>query len=45
VVYNMPVPIALSMVSKSVVTESSSQKIEAVREHFIVVQNSGGEHN
>lgn len=43
-VYNMPVPIALSMVSKSVLTESSSQQIEAVHEHFIVVQNFGGVH-
>jgi len=42
VFYNMPVPIALSMVNKSVVTESSSQKIEAVHEHFKVIQNFGG---
>ena len=44
-VYNMPLPIALSMVSKSVVAESSSQKIEAVHEHFIVIQNFGGVRN
>ena len=42
--YNMPVPIALSMVSKSVVTESSSQKIEAIYEHFKAIQNFGGSH-
>ena len=41
-VYNMPVPIALSMVSKSVVTESSSQKSGAFHEHFKVIQNFGG---
>jgi len=41
----MPVPVALSMVSKSMVTESSSQKTEAVHEHFLVVQNFGGVHN
>lgn len=44
-VYNMPVPIALSMVSESVVTARSSQKTEAVHEHFLVVQNFGGVHN
>jgi hypothetical protein len=45
VVYNMPVQIALSMVGKSVVTESSSQKIEGVHEHCIMVQHFGGVHN